>query len=195
MASTVSIANAAATRMGSASRITSLDDNRTVARTLKAVWDIERQAVLRDGSWNFAAKRAELAAETGTGRVVHPWLYAYPMPAAALRLIEVLDLPDPTSYQYEDGVILANASGPLRIRYSIDVTELAKWDALAADAFALRLAWRCGRKIAGSMFDREACWAEYREALGRGKTIDAIENPPIEQDDGDWISARIGPGW
>lgn len=195
MATIISIANAAATRIGTAARLTSLDDNRTVARTLKAVWDDQRRAVLRDGSWNFASRRAELAAEADGERVVYPWAYAFPLPAESLRLIEVLDLADRLAWQYEDGAVLCNSAGPLRVRYAIDVPELARWDDLAADAFALRLAWRCGHKIAGSSFDKEACWRDYREALGRARTIDALENPPIPLDQGGWFEARMGGGW
>ena len=156
MASIVSVANAAATRIGTASRITSLDDNRTVARTLKSVWDIERQAAIRDGSWNFAAKRAQLAAVVDPALVIYPWTYGYELPALALRLIEVLDQKLGPDYQLEGRVILSNQTAPLNIRYSIDKPELAEWDALAAAAFALRLAFRCGHKIAGSAFDKQA---------------------------------------
>lgn len=195
MATIITIANAAATRMGSAARLTSLDDNRTVARTLKSVWDLERRAVLRDGAWNFASRRAELAAEADSDRVIYPWAYAFPMPAESLRLIEVLDLADPTAWKYEGGVVLCNSAGPLRVRYAIDVPELAVWDDLAAEAFAMRLAWRCGHKIAGSAFDKEACWRDYREALGRAKTTDAMENPPIPLDQGGWLEARMGGAW
>ena len=195
MATIVSIANAAATRIGTAARIVSLDDDRTVARTLKSVWDIERKAALRDGSWNFAARRAELAAETDSGRVLYPWTYAYPLPADCLRLIEVLDLNARADYQLEDKAVLCDSAGPLRVRYTIDVPELAKWDDLAASAFALRLAWRCGHKIAGSAFDKEACWRDYREVLGRARGVDALENPPIPLEDDSWIAARQGGAW
>lgn len=195
MANIASIANAAATRMGSAVRIVSLDDDRTVARTLKAEWDAQRRFVLRDGAWNFAARRAELAADDSGDRVIYPFAYAFPMPAESLRLIEVLDLADPADWTYEDGAVLCNTAGPLRVRYAVDVPEIARWDDLAADAFALRLAWRCGHKIAGSAFDKEACWRDYVVALGRAKTIDAMENPPIDMAESPWIDARIGGGW
>lgn len=190
MASIVSIANAAATRIGTASRITSLDDNRTVARTLKSVWDLERQATLRDGCYNFSARRDALAAVAAPGRVIYPWAYGYELPAQALRLIEVLDQSIGPDYQLEGRRILSDQTGPLYVRYLIDVPELAEWDALAANAFALRLAWRCGHKIAGSSFDAQACWAEYREELGKSKSADAIENPRIEQEECDFINSR-----
>ncbi len=104
----------------------------------------------------------------------------------------MLNLSSADQYQLEGRAVLCDSAGPLYVRIAIDVPELGLWDSLAAEAFALRLAWRCGRKIAGSAFDMQACWAEYREAISRAKGVDARENPSIEQDDGDWIRARHG---
>lgn len=195
MADQSKVANLAAVRIGTQSRITSLDDNTTIARTLKAVWDIERQAVLRDGSYNFATASTDLGALGPSFGVPYPWDYAFQMPADALRLLEVQNLASRDDYQREGSVILCNSAGPLYIRYIKDVPEVASWDAAAVEAFALRLAWRCGRKIAGSAFDLDTCWAEYRQAIGRAKAVDALENPPIAVDDGSWIAARLGGGW
>lgn len=192
MATETEVANLAAVRIGTASRITSLDDDKTVARTLKAVWAIERRAVLRDGSWNFNTARAQLPAQVLAGGVPYPWSYSFAMPADALRLREVLNLASRDDYAYEGGAVLCDSAGPLNIIYQRDVPELGLWDASAAEAFALRLAWKCGKKIAGSAFDERGCWSEYREAIGRAKYVDALENPPIPFDDGDWIAARMG---
>ena len=192
MASEVEVANLAAVRIGTASRITSLDDDRTVARTFKAVFAIERRAAIRDGSWNFAARRADLAAEVIAEGVPYPWAYSFPLPAESLRLIEVLNLTSRDDYQLEGSSILCNSEGPLYVRYLVDVPNMAAWDASAVEAFALRLAWKCGRKVAGENFDSRACWEEYLQAIGRAKTVDALENPSIAPDDGSWIDARHG---
>jgi hypothetical protein len=191
------IANLAATRIGTASRITSLDDDRTVARALKAVWDIERQATLRDGSFNFAtvtdALPAIAASDLPSG-VPYPWSVAYQLPSPCLRLVAVLSVSARSDYELQGRRILCDAEAPLQVRYVADVPELALWDAEAAAAFALRLAWRCGHKIAGSAFDHDACWAEYRAAIAAAKSTDAQENPPIstEGEDDSWVSARYG---
>lgn len=193
MGSIVEVANLVAVRIGAASRITSLDDDKTVARTLKAVWDIERGATIRDGSWNFAARRAALASVVDPAAVIYPWTYGFEMPAESLRLIEVLGY-SRDDYAREGDVILCDSAGPLYIRYAIDVPELAKWDAAAVQAFAIRLAWRCGRKIAGAAFDLEACWTEYRASIAAAKRVDAQENPPISTEDevDSWEAARLG---
>jgi hypothetical protein len=215
MSSEAEIANLSGVLIGDETGIVSLDDNKTLPRTLKTVWDTERRATLRDGSWNFAAKRAQLAASADIEPF--PFQSAFPLPADCLRLIEVLDpyqmfastgisyIPDNyvsasatryasirDTYQVEAGAVLADTAGPLFIRYVFDVPEVAVWDELAANAFAHRLAAKCGKRIAGSAFDTQMAWQAYGAALGRAKHVDAGENPPIVQEDGSWISARRG---
>jgi hypothetical protein len=204
VSSQAEIANLTAVLIGDESVIVSLDDNRTLARTLKSVWDAERRATLRDGSWNFAAKRAQLAASADA--VAYPFQNAFPLPADCLRLIEVFEqgLEQYTlrasqysdqNWQLEGGMVLADTDGPLFVRYVYDVPEIANWDEDAANAFAHRLAAKCGRRIAGSAFDANAAWQAYQQVLGRAKHVDAGENPPIQQEDGSWITARWGWGF
>ena len=202
--SDVEIANLAAVKIGAEARITSLDDDRKVARELKAVWAIERRATLRAGSFNFSTRRAELAsAVLGPADSIAPWAYAYPQPSLCQRLLSVLDSSSgyeraDAGYQLEGGPdgtrILSNDAGPLLVKYIIDVPEPARWDDAFAEAFACRLAWRCGKRVAGSSFDVEAAWRDFRVALGDANRVDARENPPIEQSDDSWIDARLSGG-
>ncbi|MFX8473978.1 hypothetical protein ABTL69_19475, partial [Acinetobacter baumannii] len=71
--------------------------------------------------------------------------------------------------------------GPLYVRGVRDVPEMGQWSDDAAEAFGLRLAWKCGPKIAGSAFDKQAAGQAYRAAPGEAGHVDAIENPPMEQ--------------
>lgn len=191
MATENQVAKLAATLIGNDARIVALSDDRPTARALVDVWDLQRRAAIRDGSWNFAARRAALQAEANVPAAeLHPYAYRYPMPAASLRLIEVLNRGYRDAYQIEGDKILCDAAAPLYIRYAIDVPEPGKWDDDFANAFAHRLAWACGQKIAGSAFDRDGIWSAYQGLLGRAKTVDAIENPPIESEESSWITAR-----
>lgn len=197
MATEAQVANLAAIRIGTEARITSLSDDSVLARALKAVWDIERRATLRTGSFNFAVTRANLASIAADAPIFYG--YAFQLPALTLRLLEVLG---PTGlatgdYQLEGKQILADGAGPLAVRVIVDVVEPALWDDAFAEAFACRLAWKVGRKIAGSSYDEDRGEREYNEAIAAAKRVDAIENPPIEQDEGAWIEARLGysPGY
>lgn len=195
MATTVQIYNLVGTLVGTEARVTDPDDNRTLPRTVRAVWDVQRRAAIRDGEWNFACLRAGLpalalsAAETAQLR---PFGYAYELPAGALKLVELIDDPGRDRYRLEGRRILAYASAPLYIRYCVDVTEPALWDDQFADAFAKRIAWTIGKRIAGSAYDATAGERIYWKAIGDAKGTDARENPPLEQEESDWVLARWG---
>lgn len=202
--SDVEIANLAAVKIGAEARITSLDDDRKVARELKAVWAIERRATLRAGSFNFATRRAELASVVlAAGDSIAPWAYAFALPSLCLRHLAVLDTTTgyekpAAGYLLEGGPdgerILSNDAGPLLVKYIVDVPEPARWDDAFAEAFACRLALRVGKRVAGSSFDAEAALRDFRLAIGDANRVDARENPPIEQSDDSWIDARLGGG-
>lgn len=190
MADETQIANLAAVRMG-ADRMLSLDDDREVARTIKAVFAIERQATLRDGQWNFAMQRAGLPALSDPAPF--QFTHVYQLPAGCLKLVEVLNAATECDWQVEGRRILANVAGPLWVRYVADVPQLPMWDVSAAEALALRLAWKCGRRIAGSAYDEAAGEAEYRAAISAARRADAHENPPVAQAESSWIDARHAP--
>lgn len=186
MADETEIANIALTLLGQP-RVLSIDDDKASARTLKSVWNVERQSAIREGSWNFATKRAQLAASATI--VSYPFTYGYPLPADNLRLIEVLDF-DFESWQFEGGAVLCDVRGPIYVRYLRDVPTIAEWDVTAAAAFGRRLALTCGDKIAGSAFDANAVERRYERMIAGAKSTDALENPPIEQMESSWIEAR-----
>jgi hypothetical protein len=188
----VEIANLAAIKMGTQARITAPTDDTVLARKIAAIWNIERKATIREGAWNFAMRRKGLAAEAGA--VPYPWQSAFPMPADALRLVEVLNDSVGTNCQLEGGKILCNSLGPLYVRFLVDVPEPANWDETFAEAFACRLAWKAGKSICGSTYSEENGAGEYAQAMGRAKNTDAMENPRIEQEEVGWVTARFGAG-
>lgn len=193
MASYVQIANLAAELIGTEARLTSPDDDRVLARNVKAVWDLQRRATIGDGAWNFATKRDGLPALTGA--VAYPFSYAYQLPADCLRLLEVLNVSARDNYQVESGQILCDTAAPLYIRYLYDVPDPALWDDGFADAFAKRIAFTIGKRIAGSTYDATMGWRLYQAALNDSKAQDARENPPIQQEESSWIEARLGGRW
>jgi len=193
MATEIQIYHAAAAAIGSGTRVTSPDDDTTMARSIKGVWDLERRAAIRDGAWNFATRRDALPALTETP--AFEFEFAYRLPADCLRLIDVRGVAR-EHYQLEAGRILCNSSGPLHIRCLVDVPEPAEWDDQFARAFALRIAMAIGTKIAGSSFDKSKVSALYQQALRDAQGVDALENPRIEMEESDWIAARhVGVSW
>ncbi len=190
MSTYVAIANLAASKIGEDDQLRSPDDDTHLGRSVKAVWDSVRRAAIRDHSWNFAMQRARLAAEADAA--VYPWARSFPLPAQALRLIEVLGAECADDYQLEGRSILSDLGAPLDIRYLVDIAEPSLWDELFVAAFACRLAWQIGTRIAGSAYDKAAGWRDYKDALAAAKRVDARENPPIEYEPTDWELARWG---
>lgn len=189
MSSEVQVYNAAAAAIGSGTRVTSPDDDTTIARSIKGVWELNRRAAIREGSWNFATRRARLPAMVA--KPEFGFEYQYQIPAGCLRLIEVRSGSwQVDDFQLEGGKILTDRGGPLDIRYLVDVAEPAEWDEGFAHAFALRIAFQIGTKIAGSSFDKQKVWQDYQDALAASKRVDAMENPPIEREESDWVTAR-----
>lgn len=193
MASYVQIANLAAELIGTDARLTSPDDDRVLARNVKAVWDLQRRATIGDGSWNFATRRDALPALADA--VPYPFSYAYQLPSDALRLLEVLNDTARDSYQLEGGKILCDTEAPLYVRCLVDIAEPGLWDDGFADAFAKRIAFTIGKRIAGSTYDATMGWRLYQDAINDSKAQDARENPPIQQEESSWIEARLGGRW
>jgi hypothetical protein len=191
MATKIQVYRLAAAAVGSGTQITDPADDTTIARSITGVWDLSRRAAIREGSWNFAMRRATPAA------LVTPpdfgFDFQFQLPAGILRTIEVSAggrQLGAGEYQLEGGRVLCDESGPIEVRYLVDIEEPASWDDAFAQAFALKIALAIGTKIAGSAFPRDQVTRDYDVALAASKRVDAMENPPIEQEESDWILAR-----
>src|SRR5262245_52285113 len=84
MASVVNICNLALQKLG-AGRIASLDENSREARSCANNYETTRDAELRRHFWNFARKRARLAADVTAPEFGFD--SQFPLPADFLRLI------------------------------------------------------------------------------------------------------------
>lgn len=190
MSDYVTVANSALSLIGEDDQIRDPSQDSHAARTVRAAWDIVRQAVLRDHPWNFAMLRAELAAKADPG-VIYPWQSFFPLPDGCLRLIEVLDPACARdTFSNENGGILADTAGPLYIRYLGDVPEVGHWDALFVAAFAARLAFQIADRITADRGRKADAWNAYQAALQKAVGVDAKENPPVVPEESDWVTAR-----
>ena len=194
MTDSVALANLAVSKVGSSVTLTSLDDDRPVARAIKRVWEQSRRAAIRDHPWNFATRRGNLAAQVTT-REIYPWQNAFPLPSDSLRLIEVLNMTEREDYALEGKEILCNSSGPLYVKYLIDVPESALWEELFGEVFACRLAMAIGKSIAGSSYSMSDGEMQLKNAKNAAKRVDARENPPVRFEDSEWVTVRLGSGY
>jgi hypothetical protein len=197
MSDYVTIANLSLSKIGEDDQIVDPDQDSHAARSVAAVWNAVRRAVLREGKWNFAITRAELTAQNlamiPTPPSPYPYANRFPVPADFIRLVEVLG-PSTTveNYRYERKAVLADTEGPVYIRYVADVEETGEWDDLFVAAFSARLAFQIADRITGDRGRKADCWAEYRVAIKKASGVDAKEDPNEQAQDSSWVTARFG---
>ena len=147
--SEVSICNLALSRLGEES-ITALSDNTPQAIECNRLYAITRDMELRGHNWNFAIRRADLAADTTSPS----WGYdnRYRLPADFLKLVEVEST---DQWRVEAGnagesgsfFVLTDLSDPIYIRYVARVTDPAVFDPLFINMLAARLAMDLAPKL------------------------------------------------
>jgi hypothetical protein len=185
MSSVVDVCNKALDKLGHGA-ITSLSDGTKAANLCDRAWPLVRDQVLRDHPWNFAVKRAVLAASN----TAPEWGFSakFPLPSDNLRLVEVRDL-STSEYSVEDGCIQADAD-TLYIRYVYRVTDPNRYDSLFIDAAACRLAFELCEALTQSNTKKDALSQEYEDSLTRARRVDGQENPPQQYEEDDWIAVR-----
>jgi len=199
MASQVDVANRALSKIGDA-RIISLTDDTEAAILLNNMFNVVRDAELRAHLWNFAIKRASLAALSTTPN--HGYAYEYQIPSDCLRVLMVGDvyvgsglsnyrsMPG-EAYQIEGMKILTDYTAPLNVKYVRQVANTGEWDPLFVEYFSTVLAMECCERLAQSPSLKETLRRDKAEIFMRAIRADAIENPPEMIADDAWILARL----
>lgn len=187
MASKTEIANIALQKLGS-SQITDIDAGASKgAVEMAARFDSSAKSVLRLHNWNFATKRATLAALTTTPE--YEFSREFQLPSDLLRIISIENDPD---YQVEGLKILSSANAPLKIKYISIVTDYNQWDSLAIEALASELAYTVAERMTESNTKKEAARVDRDAAIAIARAADGTENPPDELEESTWIMARGG---
>lgn len=197
MASKVSIANRALTKLGE-DRILLLSDDTKPARTLNSMFDDVRDAEIRRHRWKFAIKRGSLVALAAAPA----WGYAlqYPLPADYLGLVQVgaryvrASDKSPAPWSVEGRSILTNIGAPLLIRYMARIEDPTFFDPLFVEVLACKLAYEACETLTQSGAKLQAAEQAYKFALSEAVRQDAIENPPDELPQGSWLDARATDG-
>ena len=185
MVSEVGIINRALTKLGGEPILSRTDDSKR-ARTANRHYDDTRDLALAAHPWNFAIRRAVI----GASATPPAWGYAnaFPLPVDCLRLIEIdgVDL-----FQVEGRDILADATGPLRLRYIARVTDTAQFAPAFVDSFATLLAAEIAFDLTGSRSLSESLRTSFERGLPGARNADAQEGAgPPPDDEGSWLGAR-----
>ena len=189
MASKIEICNRALQILGS-ERIILLTDNNKRTRACNRAFEPCRLAELRAHAWNFAIKRAQLAA-AGTTPLFGKNNY-FPLPNDFVRLLP----PDKCfnfnnrDWQIENQGIATNDTAPLNIRYIADITDPNKMDALFREALSARIAREMCEELTQSNSKKAETKDAYNTAILEARHINAFERESEEPPVDTWITAQ-----
>lgn len=185
MPSVVDVCNLALDKLGQ-SPITSLSDGTKTANLCSRNWPLIRDQELRRHAWNFSIKRAVLAPSSTSPE----WGFSYqhPLPVDFLRLVEVRDLKK-GEYQVEGRNILTDET-VLYIRYVAKMTDPNQYDSLFIDVVSTKLVHSLMENLNQHRLKKEDVLREYGDFLAEAKRVDAIENPPDDMEEDDWVNVR-----
>jgi hypothetical protein len=189
MASKVEIANRALQLLGAKS-ITSLTENSRNAQAMNRAYESVKLAELRKHPWNFAIKRAQLAANATAPLFTKA--NSFPLPADWVRLLptDPEDNMNDLDWQIEGRNILTNDDAPLNIRYIYDVTDPNEMDPLFRETFAAKLADATCEEITQSNAKKAEAREVYKDVMAEARKANAIENVAAEPPEDPWISCR-----
>jgi len=184
--SETSIANAALTILGER-RINSLDDTSKTAKTLKERYAEVRDEVLRSHPWNFATKRASLAADLTTPL----WgpKNAFTLPSDSLRLLRINN-PSDIPYRIEGRKIVSDLEAPLEIVYTAQEADPLQMDSLFRQALSAALAADVAEAITGSTTMVETANAILTAKMRQARVPDGQEPSPPQIIAGEWLDSR-----
>lgn len=196
----VEIANYALVLTGS-DKIITLDDNKQQARSIKAIYEMVRDAEISSHNWRFAMARMQLVALAATPSFGFD--YAYPLPSNFERAIWVGDYApgatlsllintDETEWRIEGTNLLCNLASPVNFRYiRNDATDPTKFPASFVEAYATKLAMQLAEDLTmeSGLFDRLN--ARYMRSIKDAIEAGAIEQAPTPIPDDTWVTARF----
>ena len=168
---------------GSVSDITSATTSMTSIEEVCNRWyDHTRRKLLRQHPWNFAIKRAELAASDTA-----PLFGAtaqFPVPADFLRLLRVVDednrIISSDAYFFENRQLMLRwaEDDVARIIYITDEEDVTKFDDLFVDLLAVEIAMSIAYLVTQNNSNIERLASIRKTLISAAKSIAGQEQPP-----------------
>lgn len=166
----------------SGSTIQDINSPTTANEALFERWyDQCRKKVLREHPWNFAVKRAILAASSTAP--VFGYTKAFPLPNDFMRLL-TLETSDGIlftnqDYQLENGsVLLSTDATALYLRYIYDIEDVTKFDAMFIQYLAYDIALAVAFKMTESNTDVGRIEGLQKQQGAMARAISGQERPP-----------------
>lgn len=196
MADELEVANVALGMIGEPP-VVSLAENVETARALNLRLPIARDAVLRSHFWNFAIRRSELTALPTAP--AFGFDTQFNLPADWLRMAAVNPgqhgahaITSQTDYAIEGDQLLIRGTDVARIIYVAREEDLTRWDALATEALAARLASELAVAVTQNRALGDQLQRLYRDKLAEARSVDAMDEPPKAIEANEWVASRFG---
>lgn len=209
--SETAICNMALARIGHNIPIVDILSDTTLAGDLSRLfYDSTRDILLQDHPWNFAIKRAELAADATAPSFEYD--YAFPLPNDCLRVIRtsweatgwsnrdeaVRVFWDSNSIPYRierhssgATALLCNEDS-VSIEYISKVTDTSRFAPMFTDVLVARLAAEFAMPLADNAALAKNAWDVYASKISEARSRDAMEGSPRDVvDTSPWIQARV----
>lgn len=197
-ASVLGICNRALQKLG-AKRISSLSEDSNNARAVNTAYDPCRQAELTAHPWNFAIKRAQLAASATAP--LFGYKNAFPLPADYLREVypDKIDNYSDSEWKIEGKQILTfggnlgagNTSPVLNFRYIWDVIDPTLMDALFRESLSSRIALEICEVLTQSNEKKTEMAGEYKANIAEARRVNALQKIPEEAAEDEYITVRL----
>jgi hypothetical protein len=176
--------------------LASTSDNTATAFWLARNYDQQRDFLLERYLWKFALTRATLAADSTAP--AYQWAYRYLLPTDSLRFIPpTYDGKwngTPIPFEEENGYLLMNQPGPLKIRYILRTTNEGLFSNGFVECLSLRLAYRMAHWLTGKQQMMQAIMQLYKDTLETVKETHAVQVASEDYYDGDILLER-GDFW
>lgn len=180
--------------------ITSLDDPSPLGRFFGREFGTVRREMLEAHPWYWAEKYAQL---TETTVPAFGWRAAYQCPVDLLGVRRLYDPQNTTSdtpvpFRVVGDQIFTNVQGGINLTYTFDQKNVAKWRALAARAFAAKMAMYASQRVTGKAAYFEKCRTAYASSMQEATHSDALNRGMFEDvytsgsDGFDSVSVRGG---
>ena len=188
------IANIAVRDVGATEITDIVTDTGKNAAVVRTYWDAVVDEVLRAHKWSFAKKMKALAADADYDMVDDRYAYAYVKPADYIRMSRMNVTG--TLFQVRGDHLLTNVS-PFIVEYIYRHENAIRWPSYFYMALAAQLASFIAVPLAGKG-TKKVKWLEiYLLRLEDAKKADALEDDPIDQNDGlhqvsnePWLTVR-----
>lgn len=200
MASKTYIGNLALLRLDQNQLMGDIDtDNSQAARTLKAIFNAERDYILRSFPWPWATTYEALGLVSDPDEALNDdWYHAYRYPSGCLfarRLVTALGRQPATPVEFkvgrdDDGRLIYTNEEDAILEYTVRIEDAEEFDPTFVSLLAWRLAMTAGPSITRDVKLVEAAMRMYFYELSLATATAANEGQQPAPLDAPWIAER-----